>query len=329
MGVRVATISLTEIEQHRPDLLLPPDEEFLNCYGEFEELGRERARSLRVAFVAICRNAMPFLPFTLQMVQEAGECFADWKCFIFENDSIDGTKDVLSQWADGRRTVTEMVDNGRPHLSYTKHQSRTVALAEYRNRCRKWVDGHTSDFDYVVVFDTDPWGGFSVGGLMNTIARMESDEHYDTAAMASYSWCEWGPPVWSRPTICHYDGFACRWTWWKERQEMLWFHLWHPPVGSPPVKMNSAFGQFAVYRERSFLRGVYSGDDCEHVPFHKTMGGDLYLNPSMRCVSFWIPEGARMPNGSKQDDGLHGDVHDDVDGRHADEDHRPDSQNLG
>lgn len=321
----MATISLSEIEQHRPDLLLPPDEEFSDSYGEFEMLGRERARSLRVAFVAICRDAMPFLPFTLQMVREAGECFCDWKAFIFENDSTDGTKDFLSQWADGSRTVAEMVDNGRPHLSFTKEQSRTVALAEYRNQCRRWVDAHARNFDYVVVFDTDPWGGFSVGGVMNTIARMQSDEYYYASAMASYSWCEWGPPVWSRPTLCHYDGWACRWTWWKERQDMLWFHLWHPPVGSPPVKMNSAFGQLAVYRREGFLRGVYSGEDCEHVPLHRTMGGDLYLNPSMRCVSFWIPEGARMPNDSKQDDGLHDDVHNDVARRDSDEDHRADS----
>jgi hypothetical protein len=310
----LATISLREIEQHRPDLLLPPDAEFESYYGEFEDIGRSKAKALKVAFVAICRNAMPFLPFTLDMVRRAGECFADYACFVFENDSTDGTKDFLSQ----SDVYYTMQDNGRPHLNSTKHESRTVALAEYRNKCRRWVDSRSEGFDYVVVFDTDPWGGFSVGGIMNTIGRMESREHAATSAMASYSWCEWGPPVWSRPTLCHYDGWACRWTWWKERHDMLWFHLWHPPVGSPPVKMNSAFGQLAVYREKSYLKGVYSGEDCEHVPFHRTMGGDLYLNPSMRCVSFWIPEGARMPNGSNENDRLHDDVHADVERRNAD-----------
>jgi hypothetical protein len=325
----LATISLHEIKQHHPDIILPPDEEFAGFYDLFENIGRERAKSLRVAFVAICRNAMPFLPFTLDAVRAAGECFADWTCFICENDSVDGTKDVLAQWSDGRQRVFESRDNGRPHLSFTKDNSRTVALAEYRNRCRQWVDGHSGDFDYVIVFDTDPWGGFSVGGIMNTIARMESGEHAQTSAMASYSWCEWGPPVWARPTLCHYDGWACRWTWWKERQDMLWFHLWHPPVGSPPVRMNSAFGQLAVYREKAYLKGVYSGEDCEHVPFHRSMGGDLYLNPSMRCVSFWIPEGARMPNGSIDDDSLHDDVHDDVERRDSNTDHLADTENIG
>jgi hypothetical protein len=93
--------------------------------------------------------------------------------------------------------------------------------------------------------------------------------------------------------------------------------------------MNSAFGQLAVYREESFLRGVYRGGDCEHVAFHKSMGGGLYLNPSMRCVSFWIPEGARMPNGSIDDSNLHDDVLSDVDRGDADPDHQPDAEDIG
>jgi len=104
---------------------------------------------------------------------------------------------------------------------------------------------------------------------------------------------------------------------------MIWFHLWHPPVGSPPVRLNSAFGQMAVYRRASFLRGVYEGSDCEHVTFHRSMGGDFYLNPSMRCVSFWTLKDA------PEDNSVHDDVHGDVDRRDADANHRPDPENLG
>ena len=323
------TISLREIEQHHPDIILPPDAEFANYYADFEEKGREDAKSLKVAFVAICRNAMPFLPFTLEAVRKTGECFGDYKVFIYENDSVDETKDVLRGWADGVRTFCSLNDNGRPHLNYTTEPVRTIALAEYRNACRKWASEKARGFDYVVVFDTDPWGGFSIGGIMNTIGRLETRDHWSTSGMASYSWCEWGPPSWPHRQACHYDAFACRWTWWKPRQQMFWFHLWHPPVGSPPVKMNSAFGQLAVYRTKQFLTGVYDGSDCEHVTFHRSMGGDFYLNPSMRCVSFWILGGQGCPDGSREDSNLHDDVLSDVDRRNADADHQPDSQNLG
>jgi hypothetical protein len=247
--------------------------------------------------------------------------------FIYENDSADDTKEWLTHWSkqgDGNRFIS-LRDNGRPHLNFSKAAERTIALAEYRNQCRLWVAENTSA-DYVVVFDTDPWGGFSVDGIANTIGHLEDFDDYSNASgMASYSWCEWGPPVWQQPTLCHYDGWAFRWTWWKERQDMLWFHLWHPPVGSRPIRVNSAFGQLAVYRGADFVGGEYRGGDCEHVPFHRSLGGDLYLNPSSRVVSFWVPNERKESEGRR----LHGDVHEDVVGRDADPDHRRDSEDHG
>lgn len=326
----MATLSYAEIDAHHPDVLLPPDVEFLDDYSVLSRVGRDLCRNRRVAFVAICRNAMPFLPYTLASVRRIGESCKEWKAFVFENDSTDDTKDYLRSWADGRTAFCETVTLDRPHLNFTKETRRTVPLAEYRNHCRRWVDSHAADFDLVVVFDTDPWGGFSVNGVYDTIGRLATVEHDDTAGMASYSWCEWGPPMFPARACCHYDAFAFRWTWWKERQDMLWFHLWHPPVGSPPIRVNSAFGQLAVYRTKNFLRGVYDGSDCEHVGFHRSMGGALFLNPAMRCVSFWIPEGARMPDGSTTDGGdLHGDVHSNVGGRDADASDRGHAQDLG
>jgi hypothetical protein len=62
----------------------------------------------------------------------------------------------------------------------------------------------------------------------------------------------------------------------------------------------------AIYDGRRYLQGRYTGEDCEHVCFHRSIAeaaqndlGDYYdgasrtrfaVNPSMRCVSFWIPE---------------------------------------
>jgi hypothetical protein len=304
-------LTAQDIQRHDVDLILPPDEEFAEEYARRVSFGRQAAKFRSVAFVAICRNAMPFLPSTLARVEQACSAFRGSWTFIYENDSTDETKDFLTHWkssGSGNR-FCEMRNYGRPHLNFTKSSERTHALAEYRNQCRLWVASKTNA-DYVVVFDTDPWGGFSVDGIFNTIGHLEDFKEYSNASgMASYSWCEWGPPVWSGPTVCHYDAWACRWSWWRERQDMLWFHLWHPPVGSPPVRMNSAFGQLAVYRASDYIGGKYEGGDCEHVPFHQSLGGDIYINPSSRVVSFWIPK-----NGTEESEGrdLHGDLHEDV-----------------
>lgn len=286
------SLTIEDVRRHDVELVLPPEPEFEADYRLMTGLGREAAAARSVAFVAICRNAMPFLPMTIARIEQAGGMFRDWRAYVFENDSADSTKDTLSDWSAGSegRVVVSLQSNGRPHLNFTKANERTIALAEYRDQCRAWVENETSA-DYVVVFDTDSWGGFSVDGLANSIGHLERDPEFASASgMASYSWCVWGQPIWQRPTACHYDGWAFRWTWWKERQDMTWFHLWHPPVGSRPIRVNSAFGQLAVYRGSHFVRGRYAGHDCEHVPFHRSLPGPMYLNPSSRVVSFWHAE---------------------------------------
>lgn len=297
-------ITIEELNRHHPDVLLPPDKEFADNYAAAVRHGRERAQDASVCLVAICRNAMPWLERTLPLVEATGEMFREWSAFVYENDSTDGTKDVLAAWSDGQRRHASLNKNGRPHLNYTTAPIRTHALAEYRTACQTFVR-HGERPDYVIVFDTDPWGGWSIDGVATSVHHMSVD--HSLYALASYSLGEWGPPITPRPMSIHYDAFACRWNHWIQRDQN-WFHLWHPPVGSDPVEFNSAFGQLAIYRGRSFLSGTYDGSDCEHVTFHRSIAeralldpGDYYhgpdytrmaLNPSMRCVSFWLPEEA-------------------------------------
>jgi len=283
-------ITLDEIRAHHPDVLLPPDPEFASDYADAVRHGREVARNSTVAFVAICRNAMPWLPRTLALVEETGAMFREWSAFVFENDSSDQTKEVLSAWADHRQRNVSLNINHRPHLSHTIAQERTVALAEYRTQCQ-WFVRHGEPVDYVVVFDTDPWGGWSVDGVATSLRWLDLEPR--ASCMASYSWAQ--TPYGAAPIAIHYDAFAARLNHWRRRDQQ-WFHLWHPPVGSPPVRFNSAFGQLAVYRGYEYLDARYSGDDCEHVCFHRSLRGSVYLNPSSRCVSFWVPNAGQDSN---------------------------------
>jgi hypothetical protein len=70
---------------------------------------------------------------------------------------------------------------------------------------------------------------------------------------------------------------------------LLSFSMTQPLLGLPPTRVNSAFGGMTIYRTEVFLKGVYSGYDCEHVCFHKhlaDLGIDfkLGLNPSQIMV---------------------------------------------
>jgi hypothetical protein len=300
-------ITLDEIAAHHPDVLLPPDAEFAAEYAEMVRHGREAAAQASVALVAICRNAMPFLPQTLRLVEETGAMFREWSAFLYENDSADDTKEVLAAWQDGQQRHASLNTNGRPHLNTSIEPVRTHALAEYRAACQQFVrNGETPD--YVIVFDTDAWGGWSVDGVANSIGWLTLDDSW--YGLASYSWAE--VAMLSGVGPIHYDAFAARLNHWT-RRDQSWFHLWHPAVGSPPVEFRSAFGQLAVYRARRYLAGAYRGEDCEHVLLHRSIeeaaareDGDYYsgpshtrlgLNPSSRCVSFWVPAEAKHGGG--------------------------------
>lgn len=285
----MTTITPDEIRTHRADTFLPPDAEFADAYRDEVAAGRKRARDASVAFVAICRNAMPWLPLTLPLVEETGRCFREWRAFVYENDSEDETKEVLAEWSDGEQRQVALNLHNRPHLNHTTEPVRTHALAEYRTACQ-WAVRHGPPVDYVIVFDTDPWGGWSIDGVLNSLAWLERLPVL--YGLASYSWCETQQPF--GPFAMHYDAFAARLNHWTRRDQQ-WFHHWHPVVGSPPVPFRSAFGQLAIYRGSDYLAGKYSGEDCEHVCFHRSIHGAtgraLSLNPSMRCVSFWVPDG--------------------------------------
>ena len=289
-------ITLDDIAAHHPDALLPPDEEFVEEYAHAVRVGRTLAAERSVAMVAISRNAMPWLPRTLSLVEKTGAMFKSWRAFVFENDSEDGTKAALAAWSDHNQRNVSLNINHRPHLSHTTSTERTMALAEYRTQCQWWVR-HGEPCDYIVVFDADAWGGWSVDGVATSIHHMETDTSW--YGLASYSWCEMDIGN-GRRFAGHYDAFALRWNHWRQRDQQ-WIHHWNPPVGSLPVELNSAFGQLAVYRYGEYARGTYSGEDCEHVTFHRSVADACTrrfgLNPSSRCVSFWMPHDAGQHDG--------------------------------
>jgi hypothetical protein len=288
-------ITLDEIEAHRPDVLLPPDPEFAEDYAEAVKYGREVAAGLSIAIVMICRNSQPWLRQTLDLIERTGACFKSWTAFAAENDSVDDTKEVLKEWSDQRQRCVSLNTYDRPHLNYTISQERTVALAEYRAACQTWVR-HGEPVDLVAVVDSDSWGGWSIDGLLTSVAHMERSDWW---GLGSYSWCEMRT---ADGTVipAHYDGFAFRWFGWRHRTPLDWFHLMRPVVGAPPVQVNSAFGQLALYRADAYLRGVYTGETCEHCTLHRSIAehpetrGRFGFNPSSRVVSFWVPQHGRQ-----------------------------------
>jgi len=281
--------------RYRPGMKISRPEDFwdvdyIDSYKEHVEFGRVEARRQKLAIVAICRNAMPYLRNTLALVDELAGMWRDCSLYVFENDSTDETADVLDDFAI-RQWVTIEHDTLGGEDSRGFEPERTVRLAKCRTRCQDWVRRNAADASYVMVLDTDPHGGFSVDGVLNSLGWFcemlgESFHRREPGAMASHS-------LFVRKEdagygVAAYDAWAARLSWWEDRREHAWFHLLMPPVGSSPIPMNSAFGGLCLYRRDAYLAGVYEGGDCEHVPFHKAMqkaGYQLFLNPGSRYIA--------------------------------------------
>ena len=282
--------------------LWPVDGEYAGLYHEKCIRGRDIASRASCNIVAIARNAMPALVDTLERIEQVADGFrgAANSVFVFENDSSDGTPQVLGAWG-AKQNINRLWRETRhekwgvPDARNEFAGPRTERLARARNICLDWARQREYR-EYTIVIDVDPAKGFDVNGIFNSIAWLnETGSHHGrrAGAMAAYSLYRITNED-GTVGIAHYDAWAARLNFWRDRKAepggMAWFSTLLPPVGSPPIPMNSAFGGICVYRTAAFLSGGYSGEDCEHVPHHRRRqlaGWQLYLNPGCRYIAIW------------------------------------------
>ncbi len=279
-----------------PDDALPIDEEFSELANEVAAEGFASAKTQKVCIVGMARGIAGVLPSNLARLEVIGSLFADWRAVVVENDSTDGTKDILLDWEEKHpgKVIADCRDIGRERLSGFE-PARVERYAEYRTRYRDIAADHFGDSDVILAVDFDPWGGWSTFGIVNGIGWM--DRLPKAAGMASVSLYEQELPTQDDGRVkllCHYDQWAWRYAGWKHRWERH-FPLWLPTPGSPPIQCRSAFGALTIYRADPFFTHapVSIDGDIEHVGLHRAMcaaGWDFYLNPSQRTLMHWIPD---------------------------------------
>jgi hypothetical protein len=293
-----------------PDIdssLIEPVGEFVEPYAARVAMGVDRLRHSRVAFVGLARNCAEPLAHNLLMAERVGRSCKGWQLHIESNDCEDKTLEVLASFCNEYKQATfhyQML--GRHHYPSEFSGRRTIALAEYRDACQKWVRACAFDADYVIVVDWDARGGWSEGGLLNGLGWLvELQGAYGMASTSLFQHNFGHGPQW-----LHYDLWALRGVgqpdcYYDTYRNNIggWGFQWLPPVGSPPVLVASAFGGMCIYRTEAYLKGTYDGvHDVEHVPFHQSIaratGRHLYLNPSQRMLMNWMEPCEETPQPS-------------------------------
>ena len=287
-----------------PARLWQPHEPFDRSYAERASEGAERLRTSRVAFVGLARNCAVRLAQNLGLLEKLQCISKSWQLHIEANDCEDQTLEVLHAYCQEKPQATFHYQIlGRDSYGAEFAGRRTVAMAEYRDSCQRWVRSCAKESDYVVVIDFDAWGGWNDDGVLNGLGWLvELQGAYGMASTSLFQYDFGAGPQWH-----HYDLWALRGVgqsdcYWDTYQNGYggFGYTWLPPVGSPPVLVSSAFGGMAIYRTDAYLQGTYAGErDCEHVPFHqsiaKATGQHLYLNPSQRMLMSWMEPCGETP----------------------------------
>lgn len=279
-----------------PTNLWMPHEPFVEAYNSRANEGVQRLSHASVAIVGLARNCAGPLARNLAAAAQLGAMCKSWQLHIESNDCEDQTLEVLADFLSKHRQATFHYQTlGRHHYGSEFSGRRTIALAEYRTACQRWVRACAADTDYVIVVDFDAWGGWNERGLLNGIGWLV--ELPGAFAMASVSM--FGHDFGKGADWYHYDLWALRGVgqprcYYDTYRNGCgnWGFQWLPPVGSNPAIVASAFGGLTIYRTEAYLKGTYDGvHDVEHVPFHQSIAKatyqNIYINPSQRMIMHW------------------------------------------
>ena len=273
-----------------------PQEPFVEAYNARADEGLQRLSHASVAIVGLARNCAQPLARNLAAAAHLGSMCKEWKLHIESNDCEDQTLEVLASFAREHQQATFHYQIlGRHHYGSEFSGRRTIALAEYRTACQRWVRACAADADYVIVVDFDAWGGWNERGLLNGIGWLvELPGAFGMASVSMFqhdfgNGCEWYHyDLWALRGVgqprCYFDSYRNGYSGWGFQ--------WLPPVGSNPAIVASAFGGMCIYRTEAYLRGTYAGEqDVEHVPFHQSIAKatyqNIYINPSQRMIMHW------------------------------------------
>lgn len=280
-----------------PEHYVYPMPPFADAYRQRVAEGASRWANSRVAIVGLARNCDGPLASNLKRLEQLVAKCRGWQLHIEANDCDDNTVSVLHRFCSRHPQATF-------HYQVLNHQRfgpefagpRTIAMAEHRHACQRWVKACAGEADYVIVIDWDQWGGWMHDGVLNGIGWLvEMPGAYGMASVSLFQH-DWG----NGPQWAHYDLWALRGIgqancYWDTFTNGCggWGYGWTPAVGSPPVLVSSAFGGLCIYRADGYLKGTYDGTrDCEHVPFHQSIacatGQRLYINPSQRSLMHWM-----------------------------------------
>ena len=249
--------------------------------------GYEIMKESRVVVCGLARDVYDRLQYSgLSRLEHLGGLFGGVAFVIYENDSEDGTDELLKQWGDvdNRHIFSEKLNIDRLK---GREKRRVNSMAAYRNKCLDFIKETYSDFDYYIPIDLDLVGGVSYDGIAHTIGSVGLDWDF-VGSNGKNS---------RRGTVRYWDTFPHREIDNEDmsigRQHMFALGRKLAPLkrGESFLPVNSCFGGMAIYKMSSIQDAAYTGESSEHVAFNRTIidrGGKGFVNPSQIVLYNYI-----------------------------------------
>jgi hypothetical protein len=290
-----------------PEDIFKPRETKLSIYKHRITVGSDISKTKSVVFCGICRDVEKTIELNLYRINRIGNMFASYDIVIYENDSIDKTKNILASFASGQKNVFILSDQ-RDDQDYKEniingsdpwHYERCKVLSSCRNKYLDYIQSSEKVYDYIFVLDLDILGGWSYEGISHGIFSLENNNN--VACVSSYG-------ILTEPTnqLCledldpfrylMYDSLA-----YRPKEISRGVHIYRLPLfnkiqfsrAEDPVFVNSNFGGMAIYKFNSLVNKRYSAKlweegcvDPDHVCLNRQIiseGSNIMLDPSMVC----------------------------------------------
>lgn len=248
-------------------------------YARRLEAGKNRMRERAVVICGLCRDVRIHLPRTAARIERMGQMFRDYRVVLFENDSLDATREFLTDWQALNPRVEVISETANAaKFAQTRSPQRAEWLAYCRNRYLRRIAERFAEFDYVVVVDTDLPGGWSYDGVAHSFGDADWD------FIGSYGLQRRLDRRSEDFPYLHVDVWAFHPARGTAAQKLVNHHELVLQRGEPLLPVESCFGGLGLYRMAAFRAVEYGGGDCEHVVFHRRLRAAgferLYMNPS-------------------------------------------------
>ena len=281
---------------YTPDTF-PLKEEYEEEYNRILQNGKDYSSMQRVIITTMVRDVSKRLPEIKRKAEMLGKIFRDYRILIVENDSKDGTRGLLLDWASENNKVIVLgcgynedecsIKNAPKTEGHTIDKTRIDKMSMLRNIYLQEIKKTYYDWDYVIMWDLDLIGSIYLDGVIHSFGYLDENKLVDVV-------CAYGIYRWLYFKL-FYDTYAL-----IEKDDN--FHINNKLLhdikkriekstmerGQEPQEVESCFSGFAIYRTSSLLgkdvfydNSIDDNIECEHYRLKKKIKGKKVINPSM------------------------------------------------